>query len=71
VLQLCGGHRAAFGGCQVQRDAQRYIICYDVSYAEAVRQTGGTTVQTDGASMAGPLVRGPTIRLMELPWLVL
>ena len=46
----------------MQRDAQRNRICHDVSYAEAVRQTGGTTVQTDGASMAGPVVRGPTVR---------
>jgi hypothetical protein len=59
---LCGGQRAAFGGCQVQRDAQRYRIGHDVSYAEAVRQTGGTTLQTDGASMAGLVVRGPTDR---------
>ena len=44
----CGGeYSAAFGGCQVQREGQRYRIIHDVSYAEAVKQIGRTTVRTD------------------------
>ena len=41
----CGGeHNAAFGGCQVQREAreaQRYRISHDALYAEAVKQKLG------------------------------
>lgn len=53
----CGGeHSAAFGGCKVQRVAQRYRISHDVSYAETIKQIGRTTVRTDGAYMGGPVV---------------
>ena len=63
----CGGeHSAAFGGCQVQREdreAQRYRISHDVSYAEAVKQIGRNTLRTDGAYMDVPVVSAPTVRV--------
>jgi hypothetical protein len=58
----CGvEHSAAFGGCHVQREAreaQRYSTIHDVSYAEAVKTIGRTTMRTDGAYMdrSGPTV---------------
>lgn len=53
----CGGeHSAAFGGCKVQREAQRYIMTDPVSYAEAIKQIGRTTVRTDGAYTDVPVV---------------
>ena len=51
--------------------AQRYRNNHDVSYAEAVRQIGGTTRQSDGATMAAPVVSGSTVRLMALLCLLL
>ena len=60
-----GEHSAAFGGCQVQREARearRYRISHDGSYTEAVSQIGGTKVQNDGASMAAPVLSGPNVR---------
>jgi hypothetical protein len=44
------------------REAQRYRISHDVSYAEAVKQFGRTTVRTDGAYMDVPVVSGPNVR---------
>ena len=43
------------------RAAQRFGISHDVSYAKAVRQNGGTTVQADGASMTAPVLSGPNV----------
>jgi hypothetical protein len=44
------------------RESQRYRISHNVSYLEAVKQTGGTTVRTtDGASMAAPVISGHTV----------
>ena len=37
------------------REAQRYRISHDVSYTEAVKQIGRTTVWTDGAYMDVPV----------------
>ena len=57
-----GEHYASFGGCKVQREAQRYIISHAVSYVvEPVRQIGGTTVWNDGASTATPVLSGPNV----------
>jgi hypothetical protein len=60
VIVVGGGDSEAFGGCQVQkeaREAQRYTITHNVSYAEAARQIGGTIRQSEGDNRVQTWIR--------------
>ena len=55
---------ATFDGCQVQkkaREAQRYKITHNDSYAKAARQIDGTIRRNDGDNRASPGISGPTV----------
>ena len=43
------------------REAQRYRITHNVSYAEAARQIGGTIEQNDGDNRVSLGISGPTV----------
>jgi hypothetical protein len=43
------------------REAERYNITHNVSYAEAARQIGGTIRQNVGDNRATPGISGPTV----------